>query len=173
MKNTIFLLLAVLVIAVSASAVTALLISQIKSTSTTTGAIALTPPGTAVPVWGVPGAGLSISPTGVVSAAGAVGPTGPQGQTGATGAIGPAGPALSLPTPATGEVMGGTVNGTNAVFTLANPPVAGWPIYIYRNGLRLNLTNGDYTILGQTVTFAAGQVPQTGDSSPPNVDYWH
>lgn len=171
MKNTIVLLAAVLVVAVSASAVTALLISQIKSTSTTTGAIAVTPPGTAVPVWGTPGAGLVISATGVVSAAGAVGPTGPQGSTGATGATGPAGPGATIPMPATGEVMAGTVNGVNAVFTLANAPAAGWPVFIYRNGLRLNVSNGDYTIAGQTVTVAAGQVPQTGESL--NADYWH
>lgn len=168
MKHTIILLAAVLVVAISASAVTALLISQIKSTSTTTGAIAVTPPGTAVPVWGTPGTGLVISPTGVVSAAGAVGPTGPQGPTGATGATGSAG---TIPTLTQGEVLAGTVNGANAVFTVANPPAAGWPVFIYRNGLRLNVTNGDYTIAGQTVTFAAGQIPITGDVV--NADYWH
>ena len=171
MKNTIILLAAVLVVAISASAVTALLISQITSTSTSTGAIAVTPPGTAIPVWGSPGPGLSISAAGVVSAAGAVGPTGPQGATGATGATGSAGPGATIPTSAQGEVMAGTVNGSNAVFTLANPPAAGWPVLIYRNGLRLNVTNGDYTIAGQTVTFAAGQIPITGDVV--NADYWH
>ena len=173
MKHTLLLLGSIILVSISASAVTALLISQIKSANTTTGAIAVTPPGTATPVWGSPGAGLSISATGVVSAAGAVGPTGPQGPTGVTGATGPAGPGVTLPTPAVGEVMAGTINGTNAAFTLANAPVAGWPVYIYRNGLRLNVTNGDYTISGQTVTFAAGQIPQTTDSSAPNADYWH
>ena len=157
---------ALLLVAGVASAVTAIAISQIASNSTTTGSIAVTPPGSSTPIWGTPGAGLSISPAGVINASGAVGPTGPQGPSGPTGATGPA---ATIPTPAVGEVPLGAVNGTNKSFTLANTPAATWPVYLVRNGVRQNIQNGDYTITGNTITFATA--PLAGDTI--NADYWH
>jgi hypothetical protein len=156
-----------LLIAVGASAVTALLISQIRSTNTTTGSVAVTPPGSATPVWGVPGTGISISAAGVVSASGAVGPTGPAGPAGPTGATGPA---ATLATPVVGEIPTGTINGVNPTFTLANTPNTSYPLTVWLGGQHLFTTNGDFTIAGNTLTFT-GIIPPAGANL--NVDYWH
>lgn len=52
------------------------------------------------------------------------------------------------------EVPAGVVDGVNAVFTLSNTPAAGTE-HIWRNGQLQNLGGGnDYTIVGNTVTFA-------------------
>jgi phage-related tail fiber protein len=57
----------------------------------------------------------------------------------------------------------GTINGTNAAFTLAATPVAGTE-QVYVNGILQNSGAGnDYTISGATITFLAGAIPQTGD----------
>ncbi|MDX2154397.1 MAG: hypothetical protein SFV54_26890 [Bryobacteraceae bacterium] len=60
------------------------------------------------------------------------------------------------------EAPAGAVNGTNAVFTLANVPTPASSLMLYRNGL-LQRSGVDYTISGNTVTFAAGAIPGTGD----------
>jgi len=57
------------------------------------------------------------------------------------------------------EVPSGTINGTNATFTLANTPTSG-TVRIYLNGLRQKLTT-QYTISGGTITML--NVPGTGD----------
>jgi hypothetical protein len=61
-----------------------------------------------------------------------------------------------------GETPAGSVNGSNSVYTLANTPALPNYVLLYRNGVLQ--TNGiDYTISGNTITFAAGETPQTGD----------
>lgn len=62
------------------------------------------------------------------------------------------------------EVPSGTVNGSNATFTLANTPIAG-TVRVHVNGLRQKVgTGSDYTISGATITFEAGTaIPVTGD----------
>lgn len=61
------------------------------------------------------------------------------------------------------EIPSGTVNGINAAFTLANTPTSGTQ-HIYKNGIRQRAGSGsDYTISTATVTFEAGNIPQTGD----------
>jgi hypothetical protein len=60
------------------------------------------------------------------------------------------------------ETPGGTLNGTNATFTLANAPDPPASLTLFRNGL-LQDQNGDYTLAGSTITFEAGAVPQAGD----------
>ena len=61
------------------------------------------------------------------------------------------------------EVPTGTINGTNAIFTLANTPVAG-TVTVYKNGLRqIPGAGSDYTISTNTITYEAGNIPQTGD----------
>jgi hypothetical protein len=61
------------------------------------------------------------------------------------------------------EVPSGTVNGVNAAFTLANTPVAG-TVQLYKNGVRQQVGGAnDYTIATNTITFVAGNLPQTGD----------
>lgn len=60
-----------------------------------------------------------------------------------------------------GETPGGTVNGSNATFTLANTPVAGSEA-LHLNGIRLKSGAGnDYTISTLTITMLT--VPVTGD----------
>lgn len=60
------------------------------------------------------------------------------------------------------EAPGGTINGTNATFTLANAPNPGLSLRLYKNGM-LMLQNGDYSLSGKTITFTSGVIPQTGD----------
>jgi hypothetical protein len=169
--KVVILIALVILVAVSASAVTAIAIWNIKSSATTTGSIAVTPPGSSTPVWGAAGNGVSISAQGVVSVTGSTGPTGPAGPGGPTGPQGPAGPGITLPASVVGEVPTGAINGTNTNFVLANTPNTSWPVTVYRNGVKLNVQNSDYQIAQSTIVFGAGQVPQTGDNV--NVDYWH
>lgn len=60
------------------------------------------------------------------------------------------------------EVPAGVVDGVNGVFTLLHTPNPAGSLKIYRNGLRL-LAGGDYTLAGNTVTFAANAQPQPSD----------
>lgn len=62
------------------------------------------------------------------------------------------------------EVPAGTINGVNAVFTLAFAPI-GNSQHLYKNGIRQRPGAGnDYTISGAVLTLLAGNVPQPGDS---------
>lgn len=61
------------------------------------------------------------------------------------------------------EVPSGTINSINDTFTLANTPIAGSQ-HLYKNGVRQNPGGGlDYTISTATITFLAGNIPQTSD----------
>lgn len=53
----------------------------------------------------------------------------------------------------------GTINGTNATFTL---PVGSNLVGLYKNGV-LQTVNEMYTITGVTITFVIPYTPQTGD----------
>lgn len=57
------------------------------------------------------------------------------------------------------ETPSGTINGTNAEFTLANTPIAA-TVQVYLNGLLQEATD-DYTLSGTTVTFVSA--PLAGD----------
>lgn len=62
------------------------------------------------------------------------------------------------------EVPSGTVNGSNDTFTLAGTPASG-TLRLYKNGLRQKAGAGnDYTLATATITFLAGNIPQTGDT---------
>ncbi|MGC2656621.1 MAG: hypothetical protein WA324_01495 [Bryobacteraceae bacterium] len=61
-----------------------------------------------------------------------------------------------------GETPGGTINGGNATFTLANAPSPATSLDLYRNGL-VQSVGVDYRISGNTITFLPGSIPQTGD----------
>lgn len=60
------------------------------------------------------------------------------------------------------ETPTGTVNGTNATFTLANPPSPSGSLKLYRNGL-IQANSIDYTLSGSTIAFSTGSIPQNGD----------
>jgi hypothetical protein len=74
------------------------------------------------------------------------------------GTTGPCGP----PTFSDAETPGGTVDGTNTTYTLANTPL-GTSLALYRNGLYM-IVGSDYTLTGSTVQFASNEVPQAGDT---------
>ncbi len=62
-----------------------------------------------------------------------------------------------------GEIPGGTINGANATFTLANSPSPAPSLELFRNGIAQKATV-DYSLTGSTVQFLTGAVPQPGDS---------
>ena len=70
---------------------------------------------------------------------------------------------ITIANKVTREVPTGTINGTNATFTLANTPSIGTED-VYVNGILMNSGAGnDYTISSGTITFLSGSIPQTGD----------
>jgi hypothetical protein len=60
------------------------------------------------------------------------------------------------------EVPQGTIDGSNASFTLANVPNPPASLALFRNGLLLT-QGGDYTLSSSTITFLTGAVPQPND----------
>lgn len=65
------------------------------------------------------------------------------------------------------ETPSGTINGSNASFTIANTPTSG-TLRVFRNGLRVLSGSGNgYTLSGTTITMTTA--PTTGDSL--RVDY--
>jgi len=61
-----------------------------------------------------------------------------------------------------GETPGGSVNGVNASFTLAQTPSPASSLAVFRNGIRMK-SGLDFSSAGNAITFAAGYVPQIGD----------
>lgn len=59
-----------------------------------------------------------------------------------------------------GEVPGGAMDGTNAVFTVAQAPQPAASLNLYRNGIALS-PGVDYTFSGVTITFVSA--PHPGD----------
>lgn len=82
---------------------------------------------------------------------------------GTSGACGTASGNTSGGTFVDAEFPAGTVDGTNAVFTLANAPAPASSLEMFHNGLLLKQGN-DYTVSGKSVTFLAGAVPKPGDT---------
>lgn len=61
------------------------------------------------------------------------------------------------------EVPSGTIDSVNDTFTLAFTPVVGSE-HLFKDGMRQKPgALNDYTISGDTITFNAGNIPQTGD----------
>jgi len=108
------------------------------------------------------GTSFSISRSAVIDATGAI--------DGATGNLsdclhvdGTSGPCAGVSTTfVDGEAPAGTINGSSAVFTLANVPNPSASLALYRNGLLLT-QGGDYTLSSNAITFAMGAIPQTND----------
>lgn len=74
------------------------------------------------------------------------------------GTTGPCG----QPTYSDAEVPGGTIDGVNNTFTVANTPL-GASLAVFRNGL-YQTANSDYTLNGSSIQFVAGAIPQPGDT---------
>lgn len=60
------------------------------------------------------------------------------------------------------ETPAGAINGTNAVFTLANSPIPAASLALFKNGL-LQTAGSDYTLSGASITFTSGAIPQIDD----------
>jgi hypothetical protein len=69
----------------------------------------------------------------------------------------------------TTETPSGSVNGSNATFTLANTPIAG-SLNLFINGFRLTQGSG-YTLSGSTITYQAGYIPNAGDTHETTYRY--
>lgn len=131
--------LAVGLTVVGSAATAVVLITQIRGdAASATGSVAVTTPNTSRATWAKLGSGLTL-------------------QNGVLSDTASAGPQMAA------EVPAGTLDGTNAVFTLTNAPIASSQL-VFRNGLALFPAAGDYSIAGNTITFTAGAVPQPGDA---------
>lgn len=87
----------------------------------------------------------------------------------ADGRITAASSGTAVPTVVRNEVPSGSINGSNATFTLAHTPSAGTEC-IYLNGMRLFPGAGnDYTISSATITMLV--VPVTGDRLTADYQY--
>ena len=65
---------------------------------------------------------------------------------------------------ADGETPTGTINGSNAVFTVVNSPSPAASLRVFKNGQRMTVgASADYTLTGNTITFTSGAIPKTGD----------
>ena len=60
------------------------------------------------------------------------------------------------------ETPVGSINASNATFTLQAPPVPASSLQLYRNGL-LQKSGVDFFLSGATVTFTSGAIPHPGD----------
>jgi hypothetical protein len=74
------------------------------------------------------------------------------------GTTGPCG----QPVYADAETPGGTMDGVNNTFTLANTPL-GSSLMLFLNGL-YTTANFDYTLTGSSIQFVTGAIPQPGDT---------
>ncbi|HUB32809.1 MAG TPA: hypothetical protein VMA31_07265 [Bryobacteraceae bacterium] len=77
------------------------------------------------------------------------------------GSSGPCG--AQAPSFTDADIPAGVVDGSNATFTLSATPAPTASLSLYRNGL-LQKAGQDYTLTGQSLQFAAGAVPQPGDT---------
>lgn len=67
------------------------------------------------------------------------------------------------------EVPSGSIDGINAAFTTLHIPTG---LSVFLNGLKQTAGAGnDYTLSGQTITFNADCIPQTGDVIEVNYRY--
>jgi len=60
------------------------------------------------------------------------------------------------------EVPSGTINGANAVFTLANAPSPAASLELFLNGVLQRPAGVDYTLSGLTITYVTA--PLTGET---------
>ena len=64
------------------------------------------------------------------------------------------------------EIPSGTINGSNAAFTLANTASPTGSIRVFKNGIRQTPNAGNDFVMtdATTITFEAGNIPQAGDN---------
>ena len=70
------------------------------------------------------------------------------------------------------ETPGGTIDGMNATFTLANSPNPPLSLALFKNGFLLSAgVLNDYTLSGNTITVNLGAVPTPGDTLTASYRY--
>ncbi|MBZ5607421.1 MAG: hypothetical protein LAP38_04120 [Acidobacteriia bacterium] len=116
----------------------------------------------------VAGTGFTVSRAAVINSNGSIdGATGNLSDClhvdGTSGACGTGGSGTSPVTFVDGEVPSGTLDGSNAAFTLSSAPNPPASLEIFRNGLLLR-PGGDYSLSSNALTFLAGAAPQPGDA---------
>jgi hypothetical protein len=124
------------------------------------------------------GAGYSIGRTAIINTSGqidaAAGNLGDcmhvDGSSGACGTAGSGGAGGILPLYSDAETPGGTVNGTNTVFTLLFAPSPVNSLILFRNGL-LQTHGFDFSLAGNVITFLAGSTPEAGDELTASYRY--
>lgn len=63
------------------------------------------------------------------------------------------------------EIPTGAIDGSNVIFTLANVPTSPGTMLLQLNGaVQFQNISGDYTISGNTITFAVGSTPSVGST---------
>jgi hypothetical protein len=68
----------------------------------------------------------------------------------------------------TEHIPTGVIDGSNAVFTLPTAPAAG-TLNLYKNGRRMMGGGIDFTLSGNTITYASGSIPQAGTTPDVHV----
>lgn len=114
------------------------------------------------------GTGFTVSRSAVIDATGAIdGATGNPSDClhvdGTSGSCGSGGSGGSSGTFVDAEIPGGTLDGSNSAFTLANAPNPPSGLQLFRNGLLLK-QSADYSLSGSALTFLSGAIPQPGDA---------
>lgn len=69
---------------------------------------------------------------------------------------------IGVPNFVDAEVPAGVIDGSNAVFTLANAPNPPESMLLLKNGLKLR-AGVAFTLTGKTITFVPARKPQIGD----------
>jgi len=115
----------------------------------------------------VEGAGFAIDRAAVINASGQI--DGASGNLsdcvrvdGSSGPCGSGGGGV-LPSFSDGEVPTGSINGSNAVFTLVNAPSPAASLDLFLNGLMMAV-GVDYTLSNNVITFLTASTPQAGDT---------
>jgi hypothetical protein len=70
----------------------------------------------------------------------------------------------AVPNFADQETPAGTIDGSNATFTLAHAASPGASLELFRNGMMQKGGGFDYSLAGSTVVFASASIPQSGDT---------
>jgi hypothetical protein len=70
---------------------------------------------------------------------------------------------VAVPNFADAETPSGTIDGSNAAFTLAHSPSPAGSLQLFKNGRVMFPAGVDYTLSGGTITYTSGSKPQTGD----------
>jgi len=72
------------------------------------------------------------------------------------------------------ETPSGTINGTNASFTLAHTPNPPAGLLLFKNGRLMMPAGVDYTLAGNTITYATASIPQAGATPDVHIAwYWY